>query len=129
MSGLKNRNKNTGGVLLYTLVINGELVDRDYVLKRLKEKGITTVKGPEKKKTPTEDIDVEKWLKKERDGLERNYVWFIFYLTIFCSRRWPFRKPDGREQFINIGKTVWDLYIPNSKGQRIIIKNLSLIHI
>ena len=124
MSGLKNRNKNTGGVLLYTLVINGELVDRDYVLKRLKEKGITTVKGPEKKKTPTEDIDVEKWLKKERDGLERNYVWFIFYLTIFCSRRWPFRKPDGREQFINIGKKVWDLYIPNSKGQRIIIKNI-----
>jgi len=123
MSGFKRNNSSNDGILLWTLVLDDELVDKFYLLKELDSRGIKTVKGPDKR-TGAEDINVEEWLEKKWGGVERNYCWLLFFITIFCSMRWPDLEGSDYEHYKNIRSDTLDNYIPNSKGQRTIIRHI-----
>jgi len=71
-----------------------------------------------------EDINVKEWLNRKWGGVERNYCWLLFTLTIFCARRWPDRNLHDYEEYKNIGIETWNQYIPNSEGQLTIIRNI-----
>lgn len=125
MGGLKRRNPVTGGILFFTLVLNGDVVDREYILHRLQQRGITTVKGPKPKDGEAEDIDVSKWLHHNYGGTDRNYGWLLFWMTIFCNIRWSRERKDADyQEYINIHSDFWDQYIDNNHGLRTIIENI-----
>ena len=124
MSGFKRINTNTKGVLLWTLKLDDEVIDKEYLLLKLKSREITEVESVKKSDGSCERIVVADWLNKEYGGTHRNYCWLLFYLTIFCAFRWPDREAEDFEEFVNIPKDTWDDLIPNSKGQRIIISNI-----
>ena len=89
MAGTKRKNTHTGGILLFTLVLDKEVIDKDYILKQLQSREIIEVDGVRKRDGSTVKINVHDWLTKKRKRQERNYCWLLFYITIFCARRWP----------------------------------------
>ncbi len=101
MSGFKRNSTHNDGILLWTLVLDDEVVDKLYLFKELKSRGIKTVKGPDKH-SGAEDINVEEWLDRKWGGVERNYCWLLFFITIFCSMRWPDLEGNDYEHYKNI---------------------------
>ena len=124
MAGTKRKNTHTGGILLFTLVLDKEVIDKDYILKQLQSREIIEVDGVRKRDGSTVKINVHDWLTKKRKGQERNYCWLLFYITIFCARRWPEIDGADYEQYKNISTEYFNNYLPNSKGQRTIIRNI-----
>jgi hypothetical protein len=124
MAGFKRKNTHNGGVLLFTLVLDGELIDKNYILKKLTSGGIGEVDGVRRKDGSTERINPEQWLNKKFGGRERNYCWLLFFMTIFCARRWPQIEAKDYEQYKNISSDYFNTYLPNSKGQRTIIRSI-----
>jgi hypothetical protein len=112
MSGFRRINTNTQGILLWTLTLDGQVVDRDYILSKLKSRGITHVSSSVKQNAP-KDIDAFEWLNRSCGLLDKNYIYLLYYLTIFCAHRWPDRKKKDYEQFVNIHSATWTDLLPN----------------
>ena len=124
MAGFKRKNTHNNGILLFTLELDGHPVDKNYIINKLKSSGTLVVDGVKDKKGICVQVSAEQWLNKKWGGKERNYCWLLFFLTIFCSRRWPQVEEVDYEQYKNISSDTLNDYIPNSKGQRTIIRNI-----
>lgn len=112
MPGFRRRNEQTQGVLLWTLVLDDEVVDKEYLLKKLDERGIKFVRSKVDEESP-EDVDVQKWLNKTWGDVEKNYIWLIYWLTIFCNFRWPDRHEKSYEKYVDIPSEFFRAHIPH----------------
>ncbi|XOV70678.1 MAG: hypothetical protein ACFHW5_18495 [Verrucomicrobiota bacterium] len=121
MSGFKRQNQTTQGVLLFTLVLDGKKIDREYIITKLNSRKITHVRrtlmdDPStpldlSQENPKNLVNVAHWLHAMRKDAPSNYIWLIYFITIFCSYRWPDRKKKRYEEFVNIPATVWESHI------------------
>ena len=82
MSGFRRQNQHTHGLLLWTLELDGQVVDREYILAKLNRRKITHVAGLSRENAPL-DVHVSDWLNSDWGGVERNYINFLGFLTIF----------------------------------------------
>ena len=111
MSGFRRQNQHTHGLLLWTLELDGQVVDREYILAKLNSRKITHVAGLSRENAPL-DVHVSDWLNSDWGGVERNYINLLGFLTIFCAHRWPNRKLQNYEHYVNISSETLRSYLP-----------------